>query len=367
MSSEIVNVMRAERTPKKWFQISRKTCQDKTLSFEALGMLSYLLSHDDNWRPIAKDLQRIGCGRDRAYRIMNELIEKGYMTRSVSRNAMGHIAQIDYVVYEEPLTEKPYTANPDTDKPDTAQPYTENTDNYLKENVLEKEVTRKRVNKKNTSNADTPKKEILPAKEKNLSPVGEAVASEISQPLEANKNQPEEDNATEVKTPSKANDYQLMIRAIMYMLASPDSRKYVKYADASAQGLAKAVEPQLTGRAKKGERAEYKLDTPMTPLEVIDFAKWYENQARLLDWKQLHPPMTASTLHDRVLEYRQTTRHAENLERAQGILDKLAVIGMAQPEATISPVPSVEAEEIKYVPAQDIEDLLAGFKARMSS
>ncbi len=360
-SKDIVNI-RVAKKDGEFFLLSRKTCQDKTLSYEALGMLAYLMSHTDDWRPIVSDLQREkSCGRDRVYRIMNELIEKGFMTRTITRNEKGHIAQIDYVVYEEPLTEKPYT-----DKPDTAKPDTENTDNYLKKNVLEKEGTRKRVNKRNSSNADTTKKELPSAKEKNLSPVGEAVASEITQPLEA-KNQPEADNTPEVKTPSKANDYQLMIRAIMYMLASPDSRRHIDYSNVSAQGLAKAVEPQLTGRAKKKERAEYKLETPMTPVEVIDFAKWYENQARLLEWKQLHPPMTASTLHDRVLEYRQSPRYPEHLERAQGILDKLAVIGIAQPEATISPVPSVEAEEPKYVPAQAIDDLFAGLKAKMSS
>lgn len=232
------------------------------------------------------------------------------------------------------------------------------TGEILGNNLQVKSITEttKETTKKNTK------------KEKPLSPVGEAVSAEIVQPLEA-KNQPIADN---VKTPSKANDYQLMIRAIMYMLSKPDSRRHIDYSNPSAQGLAKSIEPQLTGRSKKAGRAEYNLDTPMTPVEVIDFAKWYENQARLLEWKQLHPPMTASILHDRVLEYRQTPRYPEHLERAQGILDKLAVVGDTKqeavtPETTLSPVPSVEPEQPKYVPAEKIDALIASLKAKITS
>lgn len=118
--------------------VSRDVAQDARLSFEARGLLLYLLSKPTDWRITIADLQRAGqCGRDRVYRILRELREAGYLQHARGRSTRGTIVWSDYVVCEagrmEPYPEntdvaEPYTENPYTVQPYTEKPYTENTD-----------------------------------------------------------------------------------------------------------------------------------------------------------------------------------------------------------------------------------------------
>jgi len=122
------------RSPKSkddpYARIHRLTLRDKALSWEARGVLGYLLSMADNWKINVKDLQQ-QCGRDRVYKIINELIHHRYLIRVETRDDNGKITGYEYQLYErpydlpfeEPLTEKPYTD----------LPFTENTDYKNKE------------------------------------------------------------------------------------------------------------------------------------------------------------------------------------------------------------------------------------------
>lgn len=94
--------------------------EDERLSYEALGMITYLLSRPHNWKVHVRQLcaHRKGAGRDRVYRIINELIRAGYITRSINRSAGGKVASVEYDVTgtpqaTAPLPEKPDTANQD--------------------------------------------------------------------------------------------------------------------------------------------------------------------------------------------------------------------------------------------------------------
>lgn len=86
-----------------YFQAARKTAQDTKLSYEALGLLTYLLSKPDDWQVIPSTLTRESCGKNRVYTLLNELIEKCYIVRNTNRDAKGRIIQIEYVVMESPL------------------------------------------------------------------------------------------------------------------------------------------------------------------------------------------------------------------------------------------------------------------------
>jgi hypothetical protein len=117
--------------------ISRVMLQDKTLSYEARGLLGYLLSKSGDWEVRIKDLQIKGTGRDKVYRILDELQVKGYIGPRVPfQDEKGHWRWPPYEVYEtldqnphpRPYPEKPYTG-----KPNTVQPNTENTEVYIKE------------------------------------------------------------------------------------------------------------------------------------------------------------------------------------------------------------------------------------------
>ncbi|BAV45290.1 Uncharacterized protein MLTONO_0387 [Mesorhizobium loti] len=104
------------------------------MSFEARGVLCYLLSKPNNWSVNVDDLARAGSiGRDKAYRILNELIDARYIDREIQRNADGRVRQVEYVVYNEPIGKgRPLPEKPETAKPETVQPETENTDEYIR-------------------------------------------------------------------------------------------------------------------------------------------------------------------------------------------------------------------------------------------
>lgn len=111
--------------------ISRSAMEDDRLTFEARGILAYILVKPDNWRVQVADLRRAGnMGRDKTYRILNELIAFGYVIRESGRNEDGTIGETVYRVNEKPTVtespspEKPDTAEPFPEKPDTAEPDT---------------------------------------------------------------------------------------------------------------------------------------------------------------------------------------------------------------------------------------------------
>jgi len=87
------------------------------LSWAARGMLLYLCSKPDSWEVCITDLvnQTTGCskrsGRDAVRKIMDELVECGYMRKTQKRSS-GKFERNDYEVSFEPFTENPYTANP---------------------------------------------------------------------------------------------------------------------------------------------------------------------------------------------------------------------------------------------------------------
>ena len=92
--------------------------EDQKLSIEAKGTLGYLLSRPPNWRVRVVQLgKKLMIGRDRLYRIINELIEAGYLQRQQER-AGGAFKKVDYYVRDNAGVaslshpEKPYPAEP---------------------------------------------------------------------------------------------------------------------------------------------------------------------------------------------------------------------------------------------------------------
>lgn len=88
------------------------------MTWEARGMLAYLLSKPDDWRVQISDLRQ-NCGRDKVYSILAELRGFRYVLLIDIMNAKMQHLSYEYEVYEEPLpalpdTVLPYTANPDS-------------------------------------------------------------------------------------------------------------------------------------------------------------------------------------------------------------------------------------------------------------
>jgi len=157
--------------------INRHAMEDDRLTFEARGVLAYILVKPDNWKIQIADLRRGGnMGRDKTYRIINELISFGYIIREAERNKDGTIGETAYFVYEnpqvvktdtpeepvsnEPLPDKPDTAEPEAVEPDTAEPLPVNTDhNNKEESSLEDSLSKKEQQQLDPQPASSPQKQ----------------------------------------------------------------------------------------------------------------------------------------------------------------------------------------------------------------
>jgi len=86
-------------------QTCNKLSRDKNLSWEARGMMQYLLSQYDNWKIKIKDLTNQTKAQDsKNYKILKELIEAGYILKLAER-IKGRIAEVHYFIYEQPVSE----------------------------------------------------------------------------------------------------------------------------------------------------------------------------------------------------------------------------------------------------------------------
>lgn len=113
-----------------YFLMSRSTAQDESLTWEARGVLSYLLSKPNDWLVVLKDLQQ-NCGRDKVRKIIRELIEHGYLEerQEIRDEKTGRIkGYTPHIVHETPLTDLPYTDNQHTDNQHTENTPLHNTD-----------------------------------------------------------------------------------------------------------------------------------------------------------------------------------------------------------------------------------------------
>jgi hypothetical protein len=136
-----------------YLKISRLTAEDRRLTFEARGLLFDVLAKPLNWEVWISDLiERSPAGKNKIYRILNELIEFKYVWKFQQRESSGRYLAPIYWVYGEPQTNepkelmllrskttdavkpyprkrdpvKPYLVKPYPDKPDTAKPDTDN-------------------------------------------------------------------------------------------------------------------------------------------------------------------------------------------------------------------------------------------------
>ena len=107
--------------------VSNKVYDKNQLSWQAMGLLGYLLTKPDNWQVMVAELVNVTkdtkkpTGREGIYNIINELKEKGFI--SVRKNSDG---STDYTVYDEPIQSpnqgKPNQGKPNQGKPNQAEP-----------------------------------------------------------------------------------------------------------------------------------------------------------------------------------------------------------------------------------------------------
>jgi DNA-binding MarR family transcriptional regulator len=111
------------KTESNYFVMHNATAQDQRLSWEARGMLAYLLSKPEGWKTNLTDLTRqTGAGKDKCRRVLDELISAGYVERIEVRTS-GKFARYDFHVYDTAQGAKPATIDAKTaDTPEAAKP-----------------------------------------------------------------------------------------------------------------------------------------------------------------------------------------------------------------------------------------------------
>lgn len=100
----MTNVVRVEKNADHpYTMISKVVTEDETLSWEARGMLTYLLGKPDGWVVRMTDLQGASpAGRDKTRRILQELEEHKYVRRQKLRDEATGTYYWQSTIYEEP-------------------------------------------------------------------------------------------------------------------------------------------------------------------------------------------------------------------------------------------------------------------------
>lgn len=131
-----MSIRRAPRPDTGFYILDRKIAEDERMSWQARGMLIFLLSKPDNWEVSVKHLinqtkNAVGrhASRDAVRVILKELETIGYLQVDQARQSTGRFEGIAYIVHESPVPGKlcdavPETGNPaaDDDSPETDFP-----------------------------------------------------------------------------------------------------------------------------------------------------------------------------------------------------------------------------------------------------
>ena len=98
---------------KNFTVISNDIFKDMRISLKAKGLLTTMLSCPDNWNYTIEGLSKITKdGKASIRSALAELEEYGYLERRQLRNERGVFTDLEYIVYEKPLSENRKTDNP---------------------------------------------------------------------------------------------------------------------------------------------------------------------------------------------------------------------------------------------------------------
>jgi DNA-binding MarR family transcriptional regulator len=100
-----MSIIRVERMSQPYTMIANATLQDTSISLEARGLLTYLLSKPDTWAVVVTWLQtEMNVGREKLNRIIKELENAGYIETRVVRTE-GKFAEYERIVHESPTVD----------------------------------------------------------------------------------------------------------------------------------------------------------------------------------------------------------------------------------------------------------------------
>lgn len=107
----------------KYTVVPNESVRDLSLSFEATGLLCFLLSLPSDWAIHKSWLQKqkINCGRDKLTRLVAELEAAGYIKREVAQLDSGKLNGFDWYVYPTASLKNRNTVKPCDGEPATTK------------------------------------------------------------------------------------------------------------------------------------------------------------------------------------------------------------------------------------------------------
>lgn len=113
-------IIRSKRPEQRFIVVSKDISDNVSLSWQARGLLIYLLGKPDNWSVSVSHLvtqtrdSSRKSGREAVTAIIGELIASGYIKRSEHQrhDESGYMSGYDYTVFDEPCTGQPFTGFP---------------------------------------------------------------------------------------------------------------------------------------------------------------------------------------------------------------------------------------------------------------
>ncbi|CZF79674.1 hypothetical protein [Grimontia marina] len=159
-----MSIVRAKRS-QNFTIIGNHVFEDGLLSFQAMGLLSYLLAKPDNWTVSVEQLVNVTqgtakrTGREGVYNILRELKSAGFIQTKKHANGKTTYTVFDAPVFCPPDTDKPNQANPEQVPPNRAEP------NQGKPNQAEPTLINTDLKQELSSNKLVQSKPSLPAEQ----------------------------------------------------------------------------------------------------------------------------------------------------------------------------------------------------------
>ena len=125
--------------------VSNDILMNNFMSMKATCLLMKMLGKPDNWDYTINGM-RTFCteGRDAIRSALKELEKFGYLERRKVRDSRGRYTDIEYIIYEEPISRSPRSAYPKSENPSLDDPPSGNPP------VINKEINKKRNNQELT-------------------------------------------------------------------------------------------------------------------------------------------------------------------------------------------------------------------------
>ena len=125
--------------------VSNDILMNNFMSMKATCLLMKMLGKPDNWDYTINGMKTFCVeGRDAIRSALKELEKFGYLERRKVRDSRGRYTDIEYIIYEEPISRSPCSAYPESENPSLDDPPSENPP------VINKEINKKRNNQELT-------------------------------------------------------------------------------------------------------------------------------------------------------------------------------------------------------------------------